>query len=74
MHISECSSVSVASVELNVSGVESFTVSTETALLIVNSSLDYEVEDFYVLILQVVDTAASPPQTGTIVIRVRGLL
>jgi len=34
------------------------------------STLDYEVAERYVIVLQVVDSAATPPTTGQVVVRV----
>ena len=67
--VSECSPSSVTP-EPNVTGVENFAISTPVALMTLASTLDYEVAKRYVIVLQVVDSAATPPATGQVVVRV----
>ena len=68
---SECDSAALLTAEPNVAGIESFTVSTDTALFTLATDLDYEVATRYVVIATVVDSGSSPARTGTIVVRVR---
>ena len=68
-HLSECTSTSVMP-EANVTGVESFVINTPHALMTLASSLDYEVATRYMIVLEVVDSAALPPTTGRVVVKV----
>jgi syndecan 4 len=67
----ECDGPANVTAELNETGTEDFTITTSSALLTLAASLDYEVNDRYVVIMTVVDAVASPQRTGTIVVRVQ---
>eukprot|EP00058_Branchiostoma_floridae_P009585 XP_002595073.1 hypothetical protein BRAFLDRAFT_90183 [Branchiostoma floridae] len=56
--------------DLNIAGTESFEVTTTTVLLSIDSEVDYEIAQEYTLILDVQDYGASPPRTGTVVIKI----
>ena len=67
----ECSSEANITAEPNVPGTETFTISTATALFTLATSLDYEVNNRYVVMMTVVDAVSTPDRTGTIVVRVQ---
>ena len=50
---------------------ETFTVTTGTVLLTLDSGLDYEVNTTYSVVMETVDTGKTPPLTGTITVKVR---
>lgn len=56
--------------EPSFNGTESFSLTGQTSLLIINSSLDYELVKRYTVVMRIVDIASNPPVTGTIVARV----
>ena len=51
--------------------METFTVTTGTVLLTLDSGLDYEVNTTYSVVMETVDTGKTPPLTGTITVKVR---
>ena len=65
----ECESSSPTP-EPNVTGTEDFAITTPVALMTLATTLDFEVAKRYVIVLQVVDSAAVPPATGQVVITV----
>lgn len=69
----ECATPSTITPEGHDPSVEVFTVNTEIALLTLDTSLDYEVNQLYTVTLQVVDTLRSPAATGTITVKVRNI-
>ena len=68
-YYTECDSV-VLTPEPYTEGSELFTITDNTGLLTLATSLDYEVIDRYVIIMEVVDSGISPAITGQIVVRV----
>ena len=71
MCISECTEVPTLTPEPDVAGTESFPgITTATALLVLSTSLDREVNDRYVLQLKIVDSASTTQPTGYVNIRV----
>ncbi|KAK3095292.1 hypothetical protein FSP39_012895, partial [Pinctada imbricata] len=51
---------------------EAFTITTEQALLTLDSTtLDYEVNTTYSVVMQVVDAGKTPPSTGTITVKIK---
>ncbi|XP_061171608.1 uncharacterized protein LOC133181081 [Saccostrea echinata] len=67
----ECATPSTITPESYDGSVETFTMNTETALFTLDSSLDYEVNTTYSVVMEVVDTGKTPPSTGTITVKVK---
>lgn len=67
----ECPEAAVVVPEGNDSSVEEITVNTETMLVTLTTALDYEVETFYAIILQVIDVNKVPVLTGQVTLKVR---
>ena len=70
LDIVECPDAIVKVPELEVSGDEDFIFNTEGALFTLETSLDREVKDRYLLRLEVVDSSTTPVRTGSIVVLV----
>ena len=68
--IAACSVPSTITPESYDPTTESFTITTEQALLTLDSSVDYEVNTTYSVVMQVVDSGKTPPSTGTITVKV----
>ncbi|CAH1799045.1 unnamed protein product [Owenia fusiformis] len=66
----ECSTVPVKVPELNITTSELFNIKTRDGLLTLKTNVDYEVEQFYVLILKVKDKG-KPRLNGQIVILIQ---
>ena len=60
--------------EGNDQSVESWTASTEKSLVTVALAVDYEVETFYTVVLEVEDYLKSPPATGSVTLKVNVLV
>ncbi|XP_072046269.1 uncharacterized protein [Amphiura filiformis] len=65
-----CDSPSVLVPEPDEGGIQEFDVNTDKTLITVATNLDYEVATLYLLKVVVVDTGASPPQTGSIIVQI----
>ena len=69
--LSECTSPAVKIPDANETlPYEEYTFSTDSMLVILNTSVDYEVNQFYTLIFQIIDDIKSPPLTGQATLKV----
>ena len=59
------------SIPLLISGIQSFTINTPTAKLVLKSSLDYEHTTSYLLTLTITDTGKVAQPSGNIIIKVK---
>ena len=59
------------SIPLLISGIQSFTINTPTAKLVLKSSLDYEHTTSYLLTLTITDTGKVAQPSGNITIKVK---
>ncbi|XP_077978069.1 uncharacterized protein LOC144433608 [Glandiceps talaboti] len=66
-----CTGPAVIGDEPNVGGSQEFSIGTETALFTLDTSLDYEAEQEYIVVIGVVDMNASPALDGQIVVKVQ---
>ena len=66
----ECSSPATVTPDSNTPGTQSFTINTGNALLVLDSTLDYEVATSYLIVMTVVDAGTTPDLTGQIVVLV----
>ncbi|XP_052065558.1 uncharacterized protein LOC127705275 [Mytilus californianus] len=67
----ECGSPSTITPEGNDPTVETFNINTQTALFILDLSLDYEVVTLFTVVIQVEDNVKTPPSTGTITAKIK---
>lgn len=69
-NLPECTSPAVKIPDGNSSEVDEFVFNTESMLVTLNSTVDYEVEQYYVVIFEIVDEMKSPPLTGQATLKV----
>ena len=68
----ECKSSSITTPAPVIPGTESFRITSTDVLVTLQTKLDYEVNDYYTLVLQVEDETLA--LTGSLIIRVRYIL
>ncbi len=69
MFLVECSSPSAINPEMTQTGTETFSITTNSALFMLDTELDFEANERYVVIMEVIDNGKSGI-TGQIVVRV----
>ncbi len=68
--LSECGSLSTVPGDTSDASIETFSLTTSTALFTLATPVDFEYTDVYTMVLEVVDHTNTPERTGTIGIRV----
>ncbi|XP_069131705.1 uncharacterized protein [Argopecten irradians] len=67
----ECSTASSVTPEGYNTAVETFSITTDIGLFTLASAFDYEANNTYTVVVQVVDPGKTPPTTGSITIKVK---